>query len=500
MTIVIGLDKSNLVDQNGFMELTLAREDELPLYLQIVHGVIDLIERGILTPGSRLPTVRRMAQDYQLGRMTVQTAYSELQAQGWTESVVGRGTFVAARPQISTFPRAILPRVEVPGSLASILESQGPPARLFLAQATPAEETFPVRDFKACLSHAMQNPEHLAYGSILGDDELRIQMSRALLSRGLTVSPEALLITSGAQQAIDLAVRTFTTPDQSVAVEAPAYPGVLEILSSRRQRSLEVPVNSEGLSLVDLERLCERDRPALVYTVPTYQNPTGTVTSIEHRKRLVEMAEEYDFYILEDDVYGDLNLVGKAPHCLKAFDETSRVIYLTSFSKALMPALRLGALVATPSQLMALSHRKQATDLITSPLLQAALAEFLRRGYYKTHLKKVRELYLSRRDHACQLLKDLLPECRFYEPSGGLSLWIELPPEVDEAELYLKARQEGVVVARGEAFFHRSQPRGYLRLSFTHLNKVKFRQAICVLRTLIEEQKTHRSRSRNRTF
>src|SRR5690606_11564556 len=119
----IGLDKVPDLVHDGAMKLDLVRDDPLPLYLQIVHGVIHLIERGILTPGSRLPTVRQMSREHGLGRMTVQTAYAELQTQGWIESVVGRGTFVAERPLMSALPQAILPRVEVPGSLASILET-----------------------------------------------------------------------------------------------------------------------------------------------------------------------------------------------------------------------------------------------------------------------------------------------------------------------------------------------------------------------------------------
>lgn len=478
------------------MKLDLLRDDPVPLYQQIVQRVVHLIERGILTPGTKLPTVRAMSKEQGLGRMTVQTAYAELQTQGWIESVVGRGTFVAERSQSGALPQAILPRVEVPGSLAALLETQEPLARFLLAQAAPAEDSYPVKNFKACLAIAMQKPVHLAYGSVLGDESLRAQVSRVLLTRGLAVSPEAILITSGAQQAIDLVIRTLTTPDQTIAVEAPTYPGVLEILTSRRQRCVEVPVDGEGLSLPDLRRLCERDRPALLYTIPSYQNPTGTLTSMEHRRQLIEIAERFDLYILEDDVYGHLGLDAPAPPCLKSLDDKGRVIYLTSFSKSLMPALRLGAVVATPTQLGALTRRKQASDLISSPLLQAALAEFLRRGYYDSHLKKVRELYRLRRDVACQTLEDLLPDCRFYVPQGGLSIWLQLPAEVEEAELFLQARKRGVVVAPGEAFFNRSQPRGYLRLSFTSLNKAKFRQAVSVLKDLMDVQKRARQRSR----
>lgn len=471
------------------MKLDLVRNDPVPLYRQIAVCLQSLIEDGVLVPGTQLPTVRRMAQRQGVGRLTVQTAYAELQAQGWIESVVGRGTFVAEKALVVEIPSAILPRVETRGSLAALLETQECPTRLLLAQAAPPEETFPVRSFKACLGTALQKTSNLAYGPVQGEESLRSQVSRLLLSRGLAVSPDSILVTSGAQQAIDLTVRTLTNPEQAVMIEAPTYPGILGLLSSRQQRHQEVPMLSDGVCLSTLERLCERDRPALFYTIPTFHNPTGTVTSKEHRLKLLDLAEKYDFFVIEDDVYGHLSLDRPAPPCLRSFDDRGRVIYVTSFSKSVMPSLRLGALVATRAQLDALNRRKQATDLISSSLLQVAMAEFLKRGHFETHLRKVKELYRTRRDAACRVIEELLPECQFSSPQGGLSLWLQLPTEVNEAQLFEEARRMGVLVAQGEAFFSRSQPRGYLRLTFTTLNKPMFRQAVAVLAKLLEKQK-----------
>ena len=483
------LDRSVIFRHHSFMKLHLTRDSSVPLYLQIVQRITDLIGEGALTPGTRLPTVRRMSQDEGLGRMTVQTAYAELQARGWIESVVGRGTFVAERVQAQDLPQAISPRVEVPGSLAALLEPQAPMARLVLGQAAPAEETYPIKNFKACLGVALNRVAHLSYGSVLGEEALRVQISRLLRTRGLTVSSESVVISSGAQQAIELVIRTLTTPDQSVAVEAPVYPGVLEVLASRRQRILEVPVEEDGLSLVQLEKLVRRDRPALLYTVPTFQNPTGTVTTTEHRRALLKMAEKHDFYILEDDVYGHLSFDQPAPPCLKSLDTTGRVVYVTSFSKSLMPALRLGAVIATPGQLAAFTQKKQTADLVSSSVMQQALAEFLQRGYYKAHLQRVQSLYKERRDTACQTVADVLPTVRFQRPQGGLSMWLQLPPESDEADLFLQARKRGLVVARGEPFFARPQPRGFLRLSFASVSRPKFRQAANTLAELLKEQR-----------
>lgn len=470
------------------MKLELQRDGQVPLYRQIANEIRSLIERGVLGPGARLPTVRRLSDEHELGRLTVQTAYSELQAQGFIESVVGRGTFVSERPQPGTLPSAIAPRVG--GSLAELLDRL--PTRLLLGQATPAEETFPVRELKTCFGRALQQPSNMAYGPVLGEESLRIQMSRILLGRGLAAAPESILITSGAQQGIDLAVRTLTTPDRPVVIEAPVYPGVLELLRSRRQRWLEVPMGEEGLNLEVLEELCRDHRPPLVYTIATYHNPTGVATSQAHRRALLELAEKYDFLILEDDVYGTLALDGRAPVCLKAMDHHDRVIYLTGFSKSLMPALRLGAMVASPGRLAALTQLRGATDLISSSLMQVTLAEFLEAGYYEAHLQKVCELYRQRRDASGEALSELLPDCACRLPQGGLSLWLELPADIDEGELFRQAREHGVMVARGQAFFGTPAPAGFLRLTFATLGKPLFRQGVAVLAQLIEAQRRGR--------
>lgn len=455
------------------MLLVLDRSDSLPLYRQLSQQLKGLIENGTLAPGSRLPTVRRLAEDHGLTRLTVQSAFAELQDQGWIQSTVGRGTFVSA--QSSGPPPS---RLEVPGSLAELLQAPDRPARFQLAQAAPSEEFYPRQDWKPCLQAAVNQEGSLNYGTIQGDEHLRSQISRVLLDRGLQVPPEQILVTHGAQQGMDITVRALSKPNQPVLLETPCYPGALELLHTLSRPCLEVPVEQ---MVKAVEEQCRRHRPTLLYTVPTFQNPTGLLASPAQRAALLALAQRYDFYILEDDVWGFYNYTPSLPPPLKAEDKHGRVIYVSSFSKTLMPALRLGFVVASEDILQSLSQKKHASDLVCSLLLQRALAEYLRRGHFAPHLAKIVPLYKQRRDAFQQALQEHAPECGFHLPPGGLSHWLKLPAGVDESAVFSEACHQGLVCARGAAFFPVPRAQGYLRLSFGGHKPAELEKAAALL-------------------
>lgn len=457
------------------MRLQLDRADSLPLYRQLVQQVSQQIEAGALSPGTRLPTVRQLAHEHGLTRLTVQSAFAELQALGLVHATVGRGTFVSER----LTPPA---RVPIPGTLAELLDSRD--VRFSLAQSAPGTECYPAREWQACLRSATRQ-DCLGYGALQGEEPLRRQIAALLQHRGLTAAPELILITHGAQQGIDLAVRALSRPDQPVMLEVPCYPGALELLRARSQPCLEVPWQDDGPALEVLEEHCRRFRPPLFYSVPTFHNPTGRVSSAQNRQSLLELARRYDFYVLEDDVWGFLSYQGQVPP-LKERDRQQRTIYVSSFSKTLMPALRLGFVLADPPQLAVMTALKHATDLVCSSLLQHALAEFLRRGCFLPHLKAMLPLYRQRRD----ALHSALSGCDCQLPAGGLSMWLRLPADCEESEISRQAREKGLVVARGRSF---AAP-GHLRLSFGAHRPDELRQAGQLLVRLLQPTRPLRER------
>jgi 2-aminoadipate transaminase len=479
------------------LKLAIERESDIPLYRQLANQLRTLIRSGSLPPGARLPPVREVAAELSLTRLTVHSAYAELQAQGLTEAVVGRGTFVAVDARTS---QAGMVGGAVPpptpwlsqGLLAELTPVADAGDLLSLSLAHPAAETFPVRELGRAVQETIADPMVLGYGPVAGEPTLREQIATLLLDRGIVTPPEHVLISAGAQQGIDLAIRSLTTPGDVVVVEEPTYPGVLEVVAQRGQPVVGVPFDGDGLSIDALTGICQRYHPRLVYTVSTFHNPTGLSLAPGRRRDLLRLAAEHDFLLVEDDTYGFLGLRGDAAIPLKAHDEEQRVIYITSFSKVVSPSLRLGAIVASPRYLPGLAAAKQGSDLVCSSLLQRALATFLRQGALPPHLERVRAIYRQREGALDASLRRFVPACTWTRPAGGLSFWITLPEGVEEADVYREALAQGVTVARGQLFYPHTQGVGHLRLSFGTLTPNQIDDAVAILGQVIQRQQGRR--------
>lgn len=478
------------------LPITLQRESDVPLYRQVVEQVAALVTSGALPAGTRLPPVRELAATLGLTRLTVHSAYTELQARGLIESHVGRGSFVAQHASTATPARS---EVQAPAPwqtqsvLADLLRMADQPGLLSFAQAAPAPETYPARALAQALRAACNEPAALGYGPIAGEPALREQISRVLLERGVAAAPDDILVTAGAQQGIDLTLRALTAPDDVVLVEAPTYPGILEAAARRGQRVVGVPLDDGGIDVAALEAACLAHRPRLLYTVPTYHNPTGVSLAPERRAAVLHVAREHRLLILEDDVYGLLGYDGPTPAALKASDAEGRVVYSMSFSKALAPALRLGALVASPELLPELAGAKHSGDLVCSPLLQRALAAYLRQGRFAAHLQQVRALYRTRRDAQLAALDTLPPGCEWTHPGGGLNVWVALPDGVNERDFCVAAIERGVGVAPGSAFFAQPRRGAHMRLSFGAQPPESIARGVATLGELLREHLRRRT-------
>jgi DNA-binding transcriptional MocR family regulator len=477
------------------MKLSIQREGDLPLYRQIVNQFREYIRTGALPVGSRLPTVRELAHQYGLTRLTVHTAYAELQAEGLVEAVVGRGTFVAAHPPFptslhETFEAPVLPSPSwlSQGVLADMMRMMEHPGLISFAQAIPEPSTCPTQELGRSLRIALDNPASLSYSSTQGEVALREQVTQVLLDRGIVTSPNLVLITSGAQQAIDLALRAFTTPESVILAEEPTYVGLLELAAQRGQRVVGISSDAEGIRLDALESACKRYHPRLLYLIPTFHNPTGLCLPQERRQALLRLARIHDFLLFEDDVAGMLAYDAPAIPALKASDDEGRVIYGTSFSKCLLPGVRLGMIACAEEHLSALLAAKRTGDLFCSPLLQHALADYLHRHHLNAHLQRIRPMYRERRDALLAALQRHLPICTWTVPQGGFNLWVTLPSQINERSFYLQAIEQGVGIAPGTAFFAQPQSRAYMRLSFGALSPADIEQGIAILGNLLRIQ------------
>ncbi len=456
------------------MRIQLDRSAGAPLYRQLVDTLADYIRRGILAPGTQLPTIRQMAQDAGVTRLTVQNAYAELQSLGLVNSTVGRGTFVAERaPLPMPAAPAFTPQLPISwhhrGLLDEVFQVSAGEDVISFGPAFPDPVTFPLRAFDRALHDALSDPGSLMYCPPQGDQQLREALSQLLLDRGVQASPESLLITHGAQGAINLVVQALTQPDDILLMEAPTFPGALEVAALHRRRVVGLPMDEEGVKLAELEQTMRALRPRLLYIIPTFHNPTGITTSAARRRAILELARRYDTLVVEDDVYGWLAYDAPPPLAMKSEDGDGRVIYLSGFSKALIPGIRIGVIAASPPLLNQMALVRQSLDLTTTTLTQRALALYLRRGHLGAHFHAARAAYRERRDLMLDLLARSLPSTfQWTQPGGGFSVWLRLPSGLPEEYLTGELARQGVLVTRGQLFYPQLAPlEGHIRICFS---------------------------------
>lgn len=448
------------------------RHNQEPIYIQLKHHLIRQIENGILAPGDRLPATRDLAEQLGIARISVVSAYEELKAEGYIDAHVGRGTFVAERnagllPEIGVGVLAGTARAQN-AALRDLMRLAERPGVIDFSQGTPAESFLPVDLIRRALDTVLvrDGAAAIAYEAPEGYPPLREAITQMMARLGIAISPDEVLITGGCQQALDLAVQALLNPGDVLLTSNPTYAGMLDITQARGVTPVGVPVDAEGMQTDMLETLIVEHRPRLLYVAPTYHNPTGTVMPLHRRRHLLDLAARYRLPILEDGVYEDLDYVGTPPSPLKALDEADLVLYASSFSKILLPGLRVGYLLAGGRLYRRLARVKQAADVCTPALNQRATHVVLESGQFNEHLAQVRVACQARREAMLAAIDRCLPEARYLAPAGGLYLWLELPHDGPTAtELYLQAIRSGVAFAIGALFYTGGQDTHHLRLN-----------------------------------
>ncbi|UCC62772.1 MAG: PLP-dependent aminotransferase family protein [Anaerolineae bacterium] len=467
------------------MMLLLDRDNCVPLYLQIRNQLRDMILDGTLSEGSRLMPERKLAAALGVNRSTVVNAYRELAADGLVKARVGQGTTVchplsaeapgseAAPPPPLIWGEYLVPRPK---------EERDPVLRdlmVFLSRAdiisfaagVPAPELYPLDGFRQAMTHVLDTAGRtlLRPCPIEGYYPLRQTLARRMSRRGATVTAENILIITGSQQGLDLIARAFLRAGDEVVVEAPSYLGALQIFSAAGARLLPVPLDKEGMRLDILENILIRYRPKLIYTLPTFQNPSGRTMSPRRRLRLLELARRHRLPVVEDDPYGEFYSTDRPPSPLLALDQDGYVIYLSTFSKTLFPGLRLGWVAAPRPVVDRLGQIKQLADLHCSTLIQGAVCEFCQRGALDKHLDRVRNLYRQRRDAMLAALTEYGPTgLEWDEPQGGFNLWCWLPGGLKARRLMAEAARQNVVLVPGEIFYPDGGGQEEIRLNFSN--------------------------------
>ncbi|WP_309116090.1 PLP-dependent aminotransferase family protein [Saccharothrix sp.] len=339
------------------------------------------------------------------------------------------------------------------------------PEVISFAGGLPAPELFDVEALRAAFDRAVSR-RSLQYAPTEGDADLRGHVAARLTARGLPTDAADLLVTTGSQQALTLLVTALLEPGAVVAVEEPTYLAALQAFQLAGARVVPVAGDEHGMDPAALAEVVERERPELLYLVPTFANPTGRTLTAARRREIAALADRHGLWVVEDDPYGELRYRGEPEPALATFSE--RVLYLGSFSKIGAPGLRLGWLRAPADLLRTLVIVKQAADLHTSTIDQAAAAVYLADNDLDAHVRGLCAAYRERRAAMLAALPSALPAgSRWSDPDGGMFVWVTLPGGVDTAEVLPKALAQDVAFVPGAPFYATSPDRSALRLSFT---------------------------------
>jgi 2-aminoadipate transaminase len=346
------------------------------------------------------------------------------------------------------------------------------PGVISFAGGLPAPELFDLEGVRAAYDRVLWGPNPrraLQYAATEGDRDLRARVAARLTARGVLTTVDDLLVTSGSQQALTLVATALLDPGAVVLVEDPTYLAALQCFQLAGARVVPVRTDEHGVDPEALEEAICRERPALVYLVPTFANPTGRTMPAHRRAAVVELTARHDVWVVEDDPYGDLRYRGApVPPLAAAPGADEHVLHLGSFSKVAAPGMRLGWLRAPSRLLPALTVAKQAADLHTSTIDQAAAAAWFAATDLEAHVLGLCSAYRRRRDAMVEALPAVLPPgSRWTDPDGGMFVWVRLPGEVDTAALLPHALTHDVAFVPGAAFYAGRPDRATLRLSFT---------------------------------
>ena len=468
--------------------IRLETASELPIYRQLADAIQLAMDKGALLHGDRLPPTRELAGLLGLNRTTVSAAYALLEQAGSLQGVVGRGSFVV---RSSATTPAELDWETLLGPVYADAAASPEPAYNF-ANSKPAEECFPMAEFRRLAKEVIDSPEAselLQLGSPYGYAPLRRYLSHESAASGIGRANDDLIVTNGCQQALDLIARILVEENTPVLVEDPAYHGLLRVFARARAQLLPVPVSASGLNLQVLEHLAAQHRPRLLVLTPDFQNPTGITLPLEQRRAILGLAARFGIAVVEIAIYRDLRYRGAAPPSLKQLDETGNVISIGSYSKIAFPGLRVGWVTAPRPVVARLAEAKQTADLHSDQLSQAVLLRFAESGELLRHIEQTRKVGAERLQSALDACGRALPAgTRYSRPEGGMNLWVELPLPLTAETLLNAARERGVAFLPGNYFSHKDAHRRSFRLSFGGLSPKEITAGMRILGAVAAEQ------------
>ncbi|MBR0161793.1 MAG: PLP-dependent aminotransferase family protein [Oscillospiraceae bacterium] len=379
-----------------------------------------------------------------------------------------------------------------PSELGMLLALADMPDVYNFSSGYPAEELFPLEEMEQVDREILRREGKLAvqYGSSQGYLPLREKIAARMKARfQADCKAEDILITSGSQQGLSLLGQLFLNKDDVVLVESPTYLGAINAFQINGPRFVEVSTDDKGIIPEKLDAVLQTtDRVKLMYVIPDFQNPAGVTWSLERRKAFMEIVNRHDIPVLEDDPYGELRYSGEPLPSLKALDTKGRIVFLGSFSKVLMPGLRVGWIAANPEILARVNLLRQSVDLQSSSFAQRQVAYYMDMFDLDAHVDQIRVLYRKRRDILCKAVKQYFPEgVTATYPDGGIFVWVTLPEGMDAKAISRRALEQKVAYVPGEAFYPNGGNGNHMRLNFSTMREDRIEAGIRLLGQILKD-------------
>lgn len=383
--------------------------------------------------------------------------------------------------------------------IRELLKLTAKPEIISFAGGLPSPDSFPVNELKEVIDEVMKNEARIAlqYGASEGDPLLIREILKHSQKGGMNVTEENIVITTASQQGLDFIAKLFIDRGDKVIVELPSYVGGLGAFNAYGAEMIGVPQDAEGMSAVALEKkLAELkvkgEKPKFIYIVPDFQNPAGMTMTLERRKRIIEIAHQYEVLIIEDSPYRELRFEGESVSTLYSLDDQGQVILLGTFSKIFAPGFRIGWMLANPSIIEKIVIAKQSADLCSPPFTQRIIARFMEKGYLDRNIGKIIKMYRQKRDWMMEAFEKYMPErVTWTRPEGGLFLLVTVPEHIDTDKLFHQAIEHNVAFVVGSAFHCDDSGHNTMRINFSYPTQQQIDEGVKRLAQAIKDYPTN---------
>lgn len=448
--------------------------DKNHLYVQIADRIKSWISEGTYLPGSKIPSMRELSKKLNVSVSTIIQSYQLLEQLGFLEARPQSGYYVKIRPYlneagIKTKPMSAPRFIQTNNTYLDVIRACGDMTLAPLGAAVFPHTLLPTESLQRSLIKVTREkgPECVNYEFGAGNWQLRQELAKRTIEMGCDINAESIQITTGCMEAINLALKAVTKAGDVVAVESPTYHGHIQAIESLGLKILEVSCSSQtGLDLEDFEEKLNKFPIKALVISPSFSNPLGGTMSDENKKKLVQLCYKYNFGLIEDDIYADLQFEGSRPLALKAFDTKDQVIYCSSFSKALAPGFRIGWIIPPAKLADRVEMLKFSNTLSANSASQMAIADYLKNSNYDRHLRKIRQILSQNMHLYSQKILEHFPEgTKLTCPTGGCLLWVEFPKGVDSLELHQRALKHKISIIPGPVFSATGKYQNCIRIS-----------------------------------